>query len=145
MAAKTPVERKSTSGWRKLSQAEAAVFSTENKRLVKAKVDLIIEEHMKPAVLRPPGRRAAFADVLDIYTKWHGDSLVLIAKRRGGQVMDQDLPEFETRSGRLTLVGANLFDLAYFRHTDRWWTIAHNCTWKTVVKHLREPSPLWPW
>jgi hypothetical protein len=145
MATRTQVTRKSTSGWRKLSQAEVAVFSTENKRLVKAKVDLIIEGHMKPAVIKPAGRRAAFADVLDIYTKWHGDSLVLIARRRGGQVMEQDVPEFETRSGRLTLVGDNLFDLAYFRHTGRWWTIMQNCLWKTVGKFLQEPSPLWPW
>jgi hypothetical protein len=128
-----------------LTPSEVKAFSSENKQLIKAKVDRIIEDQMKPAVLKVRGKRPSFADVLNLYTKWHGDSLVLIAQRRGGRVMDRDEPDFETRCGRLTLVGSGLFDLSYFRHTGRWFTILYDCDWKTAVKFLEEPSPLWPW
>jgi hypothetical protein len=51
----------------------------------------------------------------------------------------------QTKSGRLTLVGADLFDVSYFRHTGRWWTIDTDCSLKAALKYFREPSPVWPW
>ena len=68
-----------------------------------------------------------------------------IAKRRGGRVVGRYAEDFETKSGRLALVGVDMFDISYFRHTGRWWTIQHDCTLKTALKYFREPSPLWPW
>jgi hypothetical protein len=128
-----------------MTPAEVKAFSVENKQAIKDKVDKIIERQMKPAMLQRQGRRAAFGDVQDIYTKWYGHSLVIIAKRRGGRVVDQSAEDFETKSGRLTLVGADLFDVSYFRHTGRWWTIHYDCKLKTALKYLQKPSPLWPW
>ena len=89
-------------GWVKMTPAEAKAFSAENKQTIKEKVDKIIERHMKPAMLQRHGRRAAFGVVQDIYTKWHGDGLVIVAKRRGGRVMDRYAEDFETKSGRLS-------------------------------------------
>jgi hypothetical protein len=128
-----------------MTPAEVKVFSAEGKQVIKEKVDKIIERYMKPAILKRRGRKAAFGDVQDIYTKWHGHNLILIAKRRGGRVLDRYAEDFETKSGRLTLVGADLFDVSYFRHTGRWWTIQYDCALKTALKFFREPSPLWPW
>ena len=145
MASGTRLPKNFKGGWVKMTPAEAEAFSAENKQAIKEKVDKIIERHMKPAVLQRQGRRAAFGDVQDIYTKWYGYSLVIIAKRRGGRVVDRYAEDFETKSGRLTLVGADLFDISYFRHTGRWWTIYYDCTLKTALKYLQKPSPLWPW
>ena len=100
---------------------------------------------MKPSALKNRGGRAVFGDAQDIYTKWHGDSLILIAKRRGGRVLDKSAEDFETKSGRLMLVGVDLFDVSYFRHTGRWWTIQYDCSLKTALKYFQEPSPVWPW
>jgi len=132
-------------GWVRLSAAEAKAFSAESKQAIKARVDQIIEEQMKPETLTRRGRRAAFGDVQELYTKWHGDHLVLFAKRRGGRVAGRQVEDFETKSGRLTIVGVDLFDVAYFRHTGRWWTIQSVCTQKTALEYFRKPSPLWPW
>lgn len=57
-----------------------------------------------------------FGDIQYIYTKWHGCNLILIAKRRGGRVMNRYVEDFEPESGRLTLVVADVFDVSYFRH-----------------------------
>ncbi len=70
---------------------------------------------MKPSFLQSQGSREEFGNVQDIYTKWHGHNLILIAKRRGGRGPgDQYEDDFETKSGRLTLVGADLFEVSYF-------------------------------
>ncbi len=145
MASPTHHQDRTRGGWVKMTPAEVHAFSVENRQAIKEKVDKIIERHMKPVTLHQRGRRVAFGDVQDIYTKWHGHSLVIIAKRRGGRVMNRYAEDFETKSGRLTLVGADLFDVSYFRHTDRWWTIQYDCTLKTALKYLQKPSPLWPW
>ena len=131
--------------WAKMTRAEVKAFSAESKQAIKEKVDNIIERYMKPKAINRRGRRAAFGDIQDIYTKWHGHSLILIAKRRGGRVANRYAEDFETKSGRLTLVGANLFDISYFRHTGRWWTIHYDCPLEAALRYLREPSPLWPW
>ena len=145
MASHTRPKETSRGGWVRMTPAEVKAFSVEGKQAIKETVDQLIERHMKPAALKRRGRRAASGDSLDIYTKWHGHNLILIAKRRGGRVLDRYAEDFETKSGRLTLVGADRFDVSYFRHTGRWWTIQQECTLKTALQYLREPSPLWPW
>jgi len=145
MASHARPKQTSRGGWVKMTPAEVKAFSVEGKQAIKETVDQIIERHMKPTALKRRGRRAAFGDVQDIYTKWHGHNLILITKRRGGRVLDRYAEDFETKSGRLTLVGADLFDVSYFRHTGRWWTIQYECPLKAALQYLRKPSPLWPW
>lgn len=143
----SPTLKKGTQrrGWVKMTPAEVKAFSVEGKQAIKEKVDKTIERYMKPSVLKPRGNKAAFGDVQDIYTKWRGHDLILIAKRRGGRVLGSYAEDFETKSGRFTLVGVDTFDISYFRHTGRWWTIAYDCTLKTALMYFRKPSPLWPW
>lgn len=133
------------STWVPVTRAEAAAYSAENKRRIKALVDAVIEQSMKPAVLRLRGKGRGFGDVLDLQTAWRGHSLVLSATRRGGRVAGRQMEGFITRSGRLTLVGVDRFDIAYFRPTGRWWTIARARDLKTALRYFKTPSPVWPW
>ena len=145
MASQTRHKETSRGGWVRMTPAEVKAFSAENKQAIKEEVDKTIERHMKPLALKRRGGKAAFGDIQDIYTKWRGHDLILIATRRGGRVLDRYAEDFETKSGRLTLVGVDLFDVSYFRHTGRWWTIQYDCTLKTALRYFRKPSPLWPW
>jgi hypothetical protein len=128
-----------------MTPAEVKAFSVKGKQAIKEKLDNIIERDMKPSVFKPRRKKAAFGDVQDLYTTWRGDDLILIAKRRGGRVRGRYAEDFETKSGRLTLVGVDRFDVSYFRHTGRWWTIAYECTLKTALMFFQKPGPLWPW
>lgn len=147
MASRTRQKEAYRGGWVKLTPAEVKAFSAENKQAVKEKLDRVIERYMKPALMqrRGRGRRPAFGDVQELYTKWHGDSLILIAKRRGGRIMGRVAEDFETKSGRLTLVGVDLFDVSFFRYTGRWWTFQSDCSLKAALEFFRKPSPVWPW
>jgi hypothetical protein len=146
MASRTHHKESNRGGWVRLTPEELKWFSAEGKQSIKEKVDKIVERHMKPEIIQNRGGgQGRFGDVQDLYTKWHGDNLILVAKRRGGRIYGRHAADFETKSGRLTLVGADLFDVSYFRHTDRWWTINRDCALKEALKYFCEPSPLWPW
>ncbi len=85
MASHTRHKESYRGGWVKLTPEEVKWYSAEGKQTIKEKVDKIIERYMKPSVVRSRGGRAGFGEVQDLYTKWHGDNLILIAKRRGGR------------------------------------------------------------
>ncbi len=141
-ASRKPIAR---GAWVRMTPAEVIAFSDESKQAVKRKVDDIIDRHMNPIVLKRGHGKPAFGDIENVYTKWHGHSLILIARRRGGVLGHKHIEDFETKSGRLTLTGVDTFDVAYFRHTGRWWTIQYDCTLKTALTLFRKPSPVWPW
>src|SRR6266540_2028185 len=96
MASHTRQKESYRGGWVKLTPEEVKWYSAEGKRTIKEKVDKIIERYMKPSVVRDRGRKAGFGDVQDLYTKWHGDNLILIAKRRGGRGPGGYSEDFET-------------------------------------------------
>jgi hypothetical protein len=145
MAPKKHQESTFRGGWVRMTPAEAQAFSAESKQIIKDKVDQVIDRYMKPSLPERQSGKAAFGVIQDVYTKWHGQSLILIAKRHGGRMLNQQVEDFETKSGRITLIGVDRFDVSYFRHTERWWTIHHDCSLKTALEYFREPSPLWPW
>lgn len=80
MASHTRSKESSRGGWVKLTPEEVKWFSAEGKQAIKEEVDKIIERYMKPSILRSRGGRAAFGNVQDIYTKWHGNNLYHILR-----------------------------------------------------------------
>ncbi len=145
MPSQTTQKTISRGAWVKMTPAEVIAFSDNSKQLIKRKVDEIIERHMKPTMLKGARPRPSPGDIEDVYTKWHGHSLILLVKRRGGVLRNKRVEDFETKSGRLTLTGVDAFDVSYFRHTGRWWTIQQGCTLKAALEYFRKPGPLWPW
>lgn len=128
-----------------MSKAEAKTYSQDNKDAIKRDLDQILERDMKPVLLVRRKGRPAFGAITDVYTKWHGHGLILIAKRRGGTIGNRKLDEYESKSGRITIVGADRYSVAYFRHTGQWWTFASDCNLKSALAYFRKPSPVWPY
>jgi hypothetical protein len=141
----TSRENRPRTGWVKMTPAEIKAFSDEARQAIKKKVDQSIARYMEPQTIIPRRGKPSFGQVYELYTKWRGYSLILVAKRRGGLLVDRDVEDFETQSGRLTLIGVDTFDVAYYRHTDKWWTLQYDCTLKAALTYFRKPSPIWPW
>ena len=47
---------------------------------------------------------------------------------RWGDKVFADAPEFDAPFARLEYVGRDRFDISYFRHTGRWWTVFRGVT-----------------
>ena len=45
---------------------------------------------------------------------------------------------------RMTLTGFGRFDLAYFRHTDKWFTVYRGLTAAECFREIEENEVFWP-
>jgi hypothetical protein len=92
------------------------------KREVTEKANALIEENIRPEHVKPPSKNPQFNYIVDIFTRWHGRYFYFMAKYAcpGPNCIS---PFFEIGFARLEFVGSNCYDLAYFRHTGKWWTV----------------------
>ena len=72
---------------------------------------------------RDPG---PFNYPIEVFPDWRGKAFYLCARFRARSRRPED--DFVVRHTRMTLAGLGRFDLAYFRHTDRWFTVYSGLT-----------------
>jgi hypothetical protein len=87
-----------------------------------AKANEIIETLFKPRYIKPPPKDERFNYIVDIYTKWNKNCLYFRAKYAcpGPNALS---PFFEDSFTRLAYMANGRFNLAYMRHTGKWWEV----------------------
>ncbi len=91
------------------------------KRTISNSCQAFIKRVLKPRFL-PEVRPTRFNYPIDIFGKWHGGKFRFIQRFRSDRE-DALEPEFDSPFARLEYVSRDRFDLSYFRHTGRWWTV----------------------
>jgi hypothetical protein len=108
---------------------------------LEAKATELIDTVLKPEHIKPPPKNAKWNYIVDLYTKWHGNYFYFCARYAcpGPNAMS---PYFEMGFARLkhtgSIGGQSRFDLAYMRHTGRWWEIMHGLTLEQCLAEIRE-------
>ena len=97
------------------------------KRGLSIKANNLIEEYIRPKHVKPPPRNPRFNYIEDVFTKWRGRYFYFTAKY-ASPAPDCISPFIEVGFARLELIGDNRFDLAYFRHTGKWWPVFSGLT-----------------
>ena len=97
------------------------------KQEVFIKANALIERHIRPRHVKPPPKKPKFNYIEDIFTKWHGRYFYFMAKY-ASPAPNRISPSFEIGFARLEFIGDNRFDLAYFRHTGKWWPVSSGLT-----------------
>ncbi len=92
-------------------------------RAVERRAKDLIDLTLKPRYLQPPHKKAEFNSLVDLYAQWRGP-FFYFCSRYGSPGPRALSPFFESRFARLQYAGDGWFNLAYFRHTGRWWGIA---------------------
>ncbi len=102
------------------SPASRIPDSVRNK--ITAKADEIVEMVFKPQYIKPPPKKPRFNYIVDIYTKWHKNCLYFRAKFAcpGPNALS---PFFEDSFTRIAYMANGRFNLAYMRHTGKWWEV----------------------
>jgi len=79
---------------------------------------------------------------IDVFSEWRGKSFYLCARyrTRSGEADD----DFVVRQTRMTLTGFGRFDLAYFRHTGRWFTVHRAMTAVECFREIEGNEIFWP-
>jgi hypothetical protein len=97
---------------------------TDLKQEVQRQAQKLIDSILKPRYVQPPPKKKTqFNYLVDIHSQWRGLFFYFCSTycSPGPNALS---PFFESKFARLQYVEKRRFNLAYFRHTGRWWEIA---------------------
>ena len=77
-----------------------------------------------------------------VYPEWRGKAFYLNVRYRARSRRPED--DFVVRHTRMTLTGFGRFDLAYFRHTDKWFTVFCGLTAAECFREIEGNEIFWP-
>jgi hypothetical protein len=86
-----------------------------------------------------PGR---FNYPIAVFSEWRGKAFYLNVRYRARSGRPED--DFVVRHTRMTLTGLGRFDLAYFRHTDKWFTVFRGLRATECFREIEENELFWP-
>ena len=110
---------------------------------VKAKADDLVETVLKPQHVKPPPTDPRWNYITDIYTKWHRSFFYFCSTYAcpGPNALS---PTFESPFARMEYVGAGRFNLAYMRHTGKWWEVYQGLTAEECLETIRDEGIFQP-
>ena len=110
---------------------------------VKAKADDLVESVLKPQHVKPPPKDLRWNYIIDIYTKWHRSFFYFCSTYAcpGPNALS---PTFESPFARMEYVGAGRFNLAYMRHTGKWWEVYQGLTAEECLETIRDEGIFQP-
>jgi hypothetical protein len=77
-----------------------------------------------------------------VFSEWRGKAFYLCVRYRARTRTPED--DFIVRHTRMTLTGFGRFDLAYFRHTERWFTVYRGLTAAECFREIENSEVFWP-
>jgi hypothetical protein len=87
-------------------------------------------------------RSRPFNYPIEVFSEWRGKAFYICAKYRAKNRHPED--DFVVRSARMTLKGFGRFDLAYFRHAERWFTVYRGLTAAECFEEIEGNEVFWP-
>ncbi len=88
---------------------------------------------------RDPG---PFNYPIAVFAEWRGKAFYLCVRYRARSRKAED--DFVVRHTRMTLTSFGRFDLAYFRHTDKWFTVYRGLTAAECFREIERNEIFWP-
>lgn len=79
---------------------------------------------------------------IEVFPEWRGKAFYLSVRYRARSRRPED--DFVVRRTRMTLTGFGRFDLAYFRHTNKWFTVHRGLTAAECFQEIEENEIFWP-
>ena len=79
---------------------------------------------------------------IEVFSEWRGKAFYICTKYRARTRQPED--DFVSRRARMTMTGFGRFDLAFFRHTERWFTVHRGLTAAQCFKEIEANEVYWP-
>jgi hypothetical protein len=109
---------------------------------VLTKAQVLVEEFLKPNFVEPIPKNPKWNHIADIGTRWHRSFFYFFST----YVCPPDAlePSFESPFARMEYVGGDRFNLAYMRHTGKWWELFQNQTVDECLDLIRTAGHFHP-
>jgi hypothetical protein len=108
-----------------------------------SKAQQLIDEHLRPAHVKPAPKMPEFNYIKDIFTMWY-QSYFYFCATYASPHPDAFSPTFESRFARMGYQGEGRFNLAYMRHTGQWWDIHFDLSIDESLKAIKEEPHFLP-
>jgi hypothetical protein len=79
---------------------------------------------------------------VEVFSEWRGKAFYLCARYRTRSRRPED--DFIVRRARMTMTGSAGSTWAYFRHTERWFTVYRGLTAAQCFRHIEGNELFWP-
>jgi hypothetical protein len=89
------------------------------------------------ADLPPLQQPQDFNQVIDYFARWKGSSFYIIEHYKAADLPNVIKDHFEVGLARLTYKSSNAYDLAYFRHTGKYFTIFYDLTLEQAFDEVK--------
>jgi hypothetical protein len=104
---------------------------------VQARANELVETHLKPTYVEPPPKDERWNYIIDIWAGWHR-SFFRFGSTYASPGPNALSPTFESPFARMEYVGGSKFNLAYMRHTGKWWEVARGLTAEECLGMIRD-------
>jgi hypothetical protein len=110
---------------------------------VQRKAEELIEGHLKPEYVKPPPKNPRWNYLTGIHAKWHHAFFYLVGEYAspGPNALS---PTFESPFARLEYTPDGRFNLAYMRHTEKWWQVYTGLALEEALKTIRDEGIFHP-
>ncbi|WP_299664699.1 hypothetical protein [uncultured Psychromonas sp.] len=97
------------------------------KNALNKEAEKLIDNIIKPRSIKVPQPEGSSNYLVDIYTKWYGNSFYFCSKYNspGENAIS---PSFEIKFARVVYAGDEKFSLSYMRYNDKWFELHRNLT-----------------
>ena len=115
-----------------------ALLRQQVDRWARVWIENTFSRHLELRALNP----GSFNYPIAVFAEWRGKAFYLCVRYRARSRRPDD--DFVVRHTRMTLTGFGRFDLAYFRHTGRWFTVYHGLTAAECFREIEANEIFWP-
>lgn len=115
------------------SKSKKPTVPEEIKADLEAKAAKLVEEVLTPKYIKPPPKDYQFNYPIKIWTKWNR-SFFYFTSTGNCPNLDAISPTFEAPFARMEYTASGRFNLAYFRHTEKWFEIFQGLTMDECLK-----------
>jgi hypothetical protein len=103
---------------------------------LEARARELIQSDLEPTYVKPPPKDKRWNYLTGISTKWHRSFFYLVG-HYASPSPDAISPTFDSPFTRMEYVGAGRFNLAYMRHTGKWWEVYRDLTPDEAIEAIR--------
>ena len=113
------------------------------KQLISQKCNELIETELKPKYIKLPPTDNDWNYLVDIFGKWYRNYFYFCSTYNCPSP-NAISPSFEDKFARLEYVGKDSFNIAYMRHTGKWWEIFQGLTLEQCLEEMKNNIILHP-
>lgn len=113
------------------------------KQAILQKCNQLIESEFKPKYITPPPTDNDWNYLVDIFGRWYRNYFYFCSTYNCPSPHAIS-PTFESKFARLEYVKKDSFNLAYMRHTGKWWEIFQGLTLEECLAEMKTNIILHP-